>query len=487
MDDTEPGRELDDLAATAHERHVVVVGGGIAGIVAALECAKVGLRVTLAEASDHLGGTIRTLALDGLDLDAAVEGWSTRGTAVRALAGELGLGGAIAPAADVPVWIVGLPGGAAPLPAGTIAGIPENPWDESVRRVIGWGGTWRAYVDRLRPPLTIGKERSLGRLVRSRMGDAVLERLVAPLSVGVYGTHPDDVDVEAVAPGLSTALTRTGSLSGAVADLLVDRPEGSGLEGVVGGMSRLVDAARGRLGELGVEVLLGTRVEALTPDDGRWSAEVTADASASDGRIPLADDVVVAVPEAEARRLLEPVVRALDAPLGAAAPIEVVTLLVHAPELDEAPRGAVYPVPGAHRAVALVDSTARWPWLRSAVDPGIHVLRVTFGAAGEPAATAGLDDADAFALARDEASALLGVPLPEVRAAARVRFDPPRPASALGHDAAAVAARGAIRAVPGLAAVGAWLAGSGLAQVVPDALAEAERVRRRALFGKAEV
>ena len=184
------GRDaLAGLAAVAHERHVVVVGGGIAGLVAALECAKFGLRVTLVEASDRLGGTLAPIDVAGLRLDAAAEGWSTRGDAVRALAVELGLGESIVPAADTATWISGLRSGAAPLPAATIAGIPQNPWDESVRRIIGWGGAWRAFLDRVRPPLTIGKERSLGRLVRTRMGAAVLDRLVAPVSLD-EAQHP---------------------------------------------------------------------------------------------------------------------------------------------------------------------------------------------------------------------------------------------------------------------------------------------------------
>ncbi|QIG39237.1 NAD(P)-binding protein [Microbacterium sp. 4R-513] len=482
MSDTAPEDDLRELAAAAHERHVVVIGGGIAGIVAALECAKVGVRVTLVEASDRLGGNLRTIDVAGLELDAAVEGWSSRGGAVRALAAELGLDGQIVPANDTRTWISGLPSGAAPLPAGTIAGVPENPWDEDVRRIIGWSGTWRAYVDRLRPPLTIGKERSLGALVRSRMGAAVLDRLVAPVSLGVYGTHPDDIDVEAVAPGLSTALTRTGSLSGAVSDLLVDRPKGTGLEGLVGGMSRLVAAAQRRLEELGVEVVLGraaTRLERL--DDGRWWPELAGESEDAPALDP-ADDVIVATSASEARRLLEPAVPALDARVPTAHPVEVVTLVVEAPEIDGS-RGAVYPVAGTARAVSVVDSTARWPWMPILAGGHARVLRVSFGTAATPAATTELDDQAAFALAAEEASALLGAPIAAVRGAARERFDPPTPASALEHAAAAAAARSAIRAVPGLAGVGGWLAGSGLAQIVPDAVEEAERVRRRALFG----
>ncbi|MFH8251290.1 protoporphyrinogen/coproporphyrinogen oxidase [Microbacterium sp. B2969] len=480
MAEEQPAEALDEVASAAQEKHVVVVGGGIAGLVAALECAKVGLRVTLIEQSDRLGGAIRSVEAGGLSLDAAVEGWSIRGAAVRALAEELGLAAAIVPAAVTDTWIGGLPG-VAPLPERSIVGIPDNPWDVRVRRIIGWRGTWRAYLDRVRPPLTIGKERSLGKLVRTRMGDAVLERLVAPLSLGVYGTHPDDVDVEAVAPGLSTALTRTGSLSGAVFDLLVDATPGPRLEGLAGGMPQLVEAAHERLVELGAVVRTGVRADRLERhDDGRWTVETAGDAPEADA----ADQVVVATPEAEARRLLAPVVPSLDAPVEVVHPVEVVTLVVADAALDAAPLAAVYPLPGTSRAVAVVDSTARWPWVAAAAGSGVRVLRVFFGAAGEPAATAGLDDAAAAELARGEASTLLGVGLRDVRGAARAPFEPPRPASALGHAEAADAARQAIRTVDGLAAVGAWLAGSGLAQVVPDALKEGDRVRRMMLWNE---
>jgi oxygen-dependent protoporphyrinogen oxidase len=312
------------------------------------------------------------------------------------------------------------------------------------------------------------------------MGAAVLERLVAPLSLGVYGTHPDDIDVEAVAPGLSTALTRTGSLGGAVSDLLVDRPSGPRLEALTGGFGSLVDAAHERLEELGVELVLGraaTRIERLT--DGRWWVELDGEDEDAPALDP-ADDVVVAVGERAARRLLGPFVPAIadeDVPQ-----VEVVTLVVEAPELDGT-KGAAHPVPGSHAAVRVLDSTARWPWLPILAGDGVRVLRVSFGTLTTPPATATLDDDAAAALARDEASALLGVAIPVVRGAARERFEAPRPSSGLVHADLREIVRRAARAHPGLVVVGGWLAGSGLAQVVPDAVDEAERVRRRALFG----
>jgi oxygen-dependent protoporphyrinogen oxidase len=477
---------LDDLAAQAHDTHVVVVGGGIGGLVAAYACAKIGIRVTLLEASERLGGALWTEEVGGIRVDLGAEGYATRGGAVRALVDELGLSDVVAPTASRAEWIGGLPGGPVALPPESLRGIPENPWDERVRRLIGWRGAWRAYLDRLRPPLTIGQERSLGRLVRTRMGDLVLDRLVAPLSLGAFSIHPDDVDVEAAAPGLSAALTRTGSLAGGVAQLRAARgsqPAGDGLEGFDGGMLQLVAALTDRLRTFGADIAVGVPVDRLEAGaHGRWAVITDAEGGRE---IDPADHVIVATGAADAHRLLGAAVPAL-APMPATA-LEVLTLVLTSRELTSAPdRTAVYAVPGRAVAASVTDSTARWPWLRREAGSDAHVLKVTFGAPGTVPATAELDDTAAAELAASEAAALLDVKVDAVRGAHRARYLQPPPVSAIGHREATEAAREAVHAVPGLAVAGAWVAGTGVAQVVPDALEEAERIRRIALWGSAD-
>ncbi|MCW3493160.1 protoporphyrinogen/coproporphyrinogen oxidase [Microbacterium sp. SSM24] len=483
---------FDELMHHARETRVVVVGGGIAGLLAAWECAKVGMPVTVLEASDAFGGTISSAEVDGIRIDTGASCW-TAGGVVRELVEELGLGDLVVTPADDRTWIAGLPkGAAAPVPQESVLGIPANPWDESVRRFIGWGGVWRAYLDRLRPPLTIGKERSLARLVRTRMGEAVLDRMVAPLSVGRFGITPDRVDVASAAPGLSSALTRTGSLGGAVADLLVGR-DGPAVESLDGGLAPLVDALVARLRGLGAELVTGVRIDAIerTPDD-RWRVIPDLEGGGEfEGEIV----VVAAGPQGAAGLLAPHAGSAVRQMTTAASRREIVTLVVDAPRLDGAPRGGqVYAVPGSGRASGVVHATARWGWLAEASGPGVHVLQVAFDRpAGDSSGIAPTDtapteaalpDAEAVATARAEASALLGVPLDAdvVRDWRRTGFALPLPASALGHDDHAAAVREAVAALPGLAAVGAWLAGSGLAQVVADARNEAERVRRAALW-----
>ena len=487
-------QSFEQLAGRARDAHVMVVGGGVGGLVAALECAKVGMRVTILEASDRLGGLIRSADVAGLTVDVGAESYATRGGHVRALALELGLGDEIVTPNAKGAWLAGLPGdAAAPLPKGGLLGIPENPFAEDVRRIIGWNGAWRAYVDRMRPVLTIGKEQSLGGLVRARMGELVLSRLVAPITSGVYSADPDDIDIELAAPGLNAALTRTGSLSGAVGLLRGGRTEGPGsaVEGISGGMWRLIDALGARLTELGAEIRVGSLVESVTPSprvspnspqgSGGWTVRTAAE----DLR---ADRVVFAASEAEARRLLA-------AHIGAAADdrpaprVHVVTLVLEAPALDDAPRGSgVLTVPGSHRAKALTHATAKWPWLSAAAasgHPHRHVVRVSFGSQSEPPATEGLDLERATEIALTEASALLGVPLErrQVLGSDIARYEQTLPGAAIGQLDAAADVRRRLQGTSGIVAVGAWLSGTGLAQVVPDARAQAEMLRRTVLFG----
>jgi len=506
---TDPGAKADggdapgaarvpELAERAARLRVAVVGGGIAGLVAAEAVAAIGAHATVFEAQGRAGGAVQSGEADGLVFDAGAESFAVRGGHVRALIDDLGLGDRVRTPQPGGAWVAGIPSGAAPLPKGGLLGIPANPFAEDVRRVIGWRGTWRAWLDRLRPPLTIGHDHSLGRLVRKRMGPRVLDRLVAPVSTGVYSAHPDDIDVDVAAPALNAALTRAGSLSGAVAEITggAERAPGAAVQGLEGGMAGLVDALVARIELRGSEVRTAAPVEALDRDGDGWTvrvaesaaAEVPEGAGPGDGPAERErfDAVILAADEATARRLLAPHVPALAAVAAGSSPrIEIVTLVLDAPVLDTAPRGSgVLTVPGTHTAKALTHSTAKWAWLRERAGSR-HVVRVSFGSQGEEPATAALDDEAAAALALAEASALLGVALrPEqLRGSHRSRFVQAQPSAVLGAAERRSAAAAAIADVPGVAATGAWLSGTGLAQVVPHARAEAERIRHALLWG----
>jgi squalene-associated FAD-dependent desaturase len=76
--------------STATPRSVVVLGGGVAGITAALDCAEAGARVTLVEVRPRLGGAAYSFERDGLWLDNGQHVFLRCYSAYRALLARLG-------------------------------------------------------------------------------------------------------------------------------------------------------------------------------------------------------------------------------------------------------------------------------------------------------------------------------------------------------------------------------------------------------------
>ncbi|CAN5133341.1 protoporphyrinogen oxidase [soil metagenome] len=386
-----------------------VVGGGIAGLVVARRLAMAGRSVTLLEASDHLGGTVARHLVGGIDLDSGAESFAVRGGTVEALAREIGLGDELVAPSAAGAWLQPVTGAAVPLPATSILGIPGTPLAADVIAVVGTAAALRAQLDALIPSLWARKSLTLGRLVRRRMGSAMLEKLVAPVVHGVHSVHPDDLPLDR-AGGLRAAYAHEGSLAAAVRSLRDAAPAGSAVAGIRGGMHRLVTELAADLETYGVDVQLGRRVRSVDGLDGA---------------------VVLAVP--------------LDPPPGRR--VVLATVVVEAPELAAAPRGTgVLVAQGAVgiRARALTHSTAKWEWLRERAG-GREVLRLSYD--DEPA--------DLAETARQDASVLLGVPLPAPVDIARVEWTRPR---------------------GGNADVGETVAGSGLAGIIAQATAKADEL-----------
>lgn len=407
--------------------HVIVVGGGIAGLVAARDLVEAGLRVTLVEASGRLGGKLAPHTLGGIRTDAGAESFATRRGTVAQLVSELGLADALVLPAPGGAWLQPRSGRAVPLPRAGLLGIPSVPLASDVIAIVGLGGALRAQLDTLMSGFVGSRERSLGALVRKRMGRAVLDRLVTPVAGAIHSSHPDDLDVDVVAPRLRTGVLSEGSLAKAVLTLREAAPAGSAVQGLSGGLFRIADAiARELTGR--AEILLSSPVSAVD------AAGVTL----ADGRRLAADRVVVAAE--------------LGRPSGT--PITLVTLVVRAPGLDGGPRGSGVLVaagaPGV-RARALTHATAKWDWLRSSAD-GAHVIRLSYERVPE--------EGDLREHAARDAAHLLGVPLPDEAVLAYDRVDWTGPGTAEGE-------------VDGVVRVGERVAGAGLAAVVLHARGEA--------------
>ncbi|AAT88191.1 protoporphyrinogen oxidase [Leifsonia xyli subsp. xyli str. CTCB07] len=484
----------------ADPTRIAVVGGGMAGLVAARECARPGFEVIVLEAADRIGGSVAPLELDGMTLDAGAESFATRGGHVAELLDELGLAGDVVSPNPAGAWVrTGTK--SVPLPKAGLLGIPSSPLASDVVAAIGWGGALRAYLDRLLPVLKIGQERRLGTLVRKRMGAKALHELVAPVVTGVYSAAPDDLDIEVVAPGLNAALTRLGSLSGAVGELWSQAKAGSAVQGLRGGMWRLPAALAADFRARGGSVRTAAAVTAIEPwaasethapagvahpesDGGRRPARWTL--RLADGTAIDTDAVVMAAPAHAALALLPTASPSLAGLAGLdwppASSVELVTLVLTTPAAAEAPRGTgvlVADAPGSGvTAKALTHASAKWAWVAEAAGDGCHVVRLSYGRAGQPG-TRELGDQRLREIALADASALLNIPLAvsDVAAFARILWTNALPYATVGQRERIQRVRDGVGSVEGLEVTGSWLTGTGLASVVPDARQAAERAR----------
>lgn len=363
----------------------LVVGGGIAGLAAAWELTRAGLRPLLVEARGYTGGLIAAGEVAGVRTDLGAEAFTVRGTAVTSMTEALGLevaapsgGGArlLLPPSPEETVDAGDPARGWRLHrfvGDAVLGIPSHPLADDVVSVIGPAAAQRAARD-----ATLGGDVGTGpgdpadvaSFVRARMGDAVLERLVGPIVSGIHSADPVTLSVDTVVPGLREATARLGSLQAAVAETLErrrTRPGGRGRGDVttVGGLWRLTDALRKAIEEAGGTVATRTGAQRLrraddagpapdSPDPAAisavWEADITPTgrgATPSDEPIPVGPPrtvrttrVVLACSAHAALRLLDGAGVDTDVTVPVGAPVARLTLVVRAPDLADAPVGS---------------------------------------------------------------------------------------------------------------------------------------------------
>lgn len=458
--------------------HLVVIGGGVAGLSAAWFAARSrpDLRITVLEASDRLGGKLRTEQIGGLAVDTGAESFLLTRPEARALARDLGLADEIEPqaASAASLWIGDR---LRPIPAGQVMGVPTDLHALAAADLISVPGLARIPLDRILPPIDITEDVAVGDLVRRRIGAEVVDRLVEPLLGGVYAGHAGQLSLTATMPGLASAIRRRGSLLAAAAEVAA-RPRASGpaFATIRGGMGRLVEALS--VGS-GATIRRHAPVAALRRTRSGWQVEV----GGSEPTVLSADGVIVATPASEMAALLRGVAPFAAAQIGAVpyAQVAVITFLLSQGS-GRLPGGSGFLVPPTEGRLvkASTFSSQKWRSLGDAAGEGA-VLRCSIGRFGEEEALQRSDDELASAAWAElrQATGLRGRPTDS-----RVtRWSPALPQYLVGHPDRVVQIRDAVRGMPGLALAGAALDGVG----VPAVIASAEAAAVTALAGMAEV
>jgi squalene-associated FAD-dependent desaturase len=282
--------------AAAPGRSVVVIGGGLAGITAAIALRESGLGVTLLEARPRLGGATCSFSRDGLVIDNGQHVFLRCCSAYRGLLARLGMTGSatiqdrfditvLSPRGTARLRRTALPG---PLQMGrALAGY--SLLSPTARLGVARAALAMRFLNPARPGLD--SERLGDWLAARGQGERARRVLWDLFVVSALNIAGDDASLALAATVVRMALLGARD----AADIGVPAVPLGELHGT---------AAATLLAELGAEVRLGTAAVAVTPGpSGGLSVTAAAGADRAQSSLP-ADGVVIAVPPGPAARLM---------------------------------------------------------------------------------------------------------------------------------------------------------------------------------------
>ncbi|MCL4292860.1 MAG: protoporphyrinogen oxidase [Acidimicrobiia bacterium] len=469
--------------------HVLVAGGGIAGLAAARALVLAGASVTVVEA-ERLGGKLRTSPFAGRPVDEAADTFLARVPGATELALDVGLGDALVAPAEVPAYLLGDAGELLPIPSEQLLGVPTDLDALADAGICTPAGLARAATDLhapAGPPLA--DDMSIGELVRARLGDEVLTRLVDPLVGGINAGHTDHLSLATAAPQLDAA-ARSGepSLIRAAAALRARAATaGSGPMFLTPrlGMGHLAEAVAADLSARGVELLVPSTVVAVEPASAGpgWRVGIRgAGAAPTPERTLEVDAVVIATPAPAAARLLTGVAPAAAEVLGGIehASVALVTLAFDPPDVALPLPGSGFLVP--RRAGLLTTacswSSSKWHHLAPGCGDGTVLLRASAGRIDDRRID-DLDDADLTDAVVTELGSTSGVSGPP-RAVRVGRWPGAFPQYGVGHAARIRSANADLaERAPGIVLAGAALAGVGVPACIRSGTAAAAALGER--------
>lgn len=463
---------------------VVVVGAGITGLVAAHRLSRIlpQAEVTVLEASDHIGGKIRTSPIAGIVVDEAADAFLARVPEGIALVRELGLEDQLVSPAQRRAFVY-RHGALHRFPEGLTLGVPTDLDALRASGLISDAGLERAAEDLTMPAdgpgaPAPGVDETVGALVRRRLGDEVFEAFVGPLLSGVNAGDADELGVAAGAPQFAAAVRDQPSLilglraqreAAAAAD-----PDAPIFFGLRGGTQTLTDALATSLGH--DRVRTGSSVGSLHPRSAGGFTIGT-----PTGVID-ADAVVLAAPTFAAAPLVEPFAPDLAADLDGLewSSVVLVTFAVRRAAIDHPLDGSGFLVSEGEGLLMTACSFGSSKWAHWVDDAGtdpddLVILRVSAGRHHDPRAWA-LDDDRLGAVLIDELATTIGLRGPPVETRVS-RWERALPQYRPGHlERARGWKEAAGDAAPGLFLAGAGYFGLGLPACIRDANDTARRV-----------
>ena len=438
---------------------VAVIGGGAAGLSAALTLLEGGADPRLFEASERAGGKIGTLEQDGFTTENGPNALASSAELAFELAGRLGLGGDVRQAGGSGVRFV--------WKGGRLHKAPSP----GLLSTVGWA---RALVEPLRARAEGPDDRSLQAYLVDHLGEEAGRLGAEVMAKGVYAGDPSRLSAREAFPSLGAVARSHRSLFlGALATRRAPKDAGksarkrTGLWSFTRGLGTLTEAIAAKLGD---RLQLGTRIESLTPEAGGWTVawEGTAAGAAA------FDAVVLALPAFAAAELCVEFSPSLAVALEAFpyAPVAVVHLGLRNSALRQPADGfGLIDAEGTLTLLGCLFPASLFPGRAPA---GHALLTSILGGVRQPEL---LDrtDGELVGLVRQDLGRALGLSAAPVYTRV-VRHTRAIPQVEIGHSARVREAEGAAAAHPRLALCGAAYHGVSVDAALRDGVEAARRL-----------
>ena len=447
---------------------VAVLGGGAAGLAAAVRLRALGAEAVLLEASGATGGVIHTIRRDGWIAEAGANSVAEPDPGVRALLDAAGLGDRTlrASSASARRYLVH---------QGRLVAVPSSVGELVSWPVLSAAGRMRLLKEPFIKAAPADAEETVDAFVRRRLGDEMAERVFDPLIGGSTAGDPAQLLVRYVLPRLVEWEQLGGSLLKGAMRAGMDARRRAGRASAAprgnwscpNGLGELAEQLTRQLGE---RVRTGVRVVAVTPIGGGF--EVADDS----GQRERFSGVVCAVP---ARAFESVRIEGRDAgaleDLAAMphASLATISLGFRRADVEHSLEGSGVLAPFCEQRPIL--STLFASSLFPGRAPEGHVLLTSFVGGVRHPELAALSEGELVALVQQELGALLGV-RGEPRFRHVTRWQEGQPQAVAGHTARLAAVDTVEQVCPGLVFAGAWRDGLPLADVMRGGMAAADRL-----------
>ncbi|WP_100486307.1 protoporphyrinogen oxidase [Sporolactobacillus pectinivorans] len=279
-------------------KSIIVIGAGISGLAAVYYMKKQlpQARVTLLEASDRIGGKIKTVHRDGFVIECGPEGYMARKPTLTNLIKDIGLGDHLVHSGTGTYYIY-VNHRLRKMPEGSVMGIPTRMLPMVTTGLISPLGKLRAALDLLIPRVYHDQDLSLKEFFERRLGSELITNMIEPLLSGIYNGSLSDMSLEATLPQFAAIEKKHRSLILGMKSIQPPKQAGASkkAEGRFLSLSCGLDVLTEKLASYADEIRLKTPVEHVEP------GKVTLD----DGTFLKADSIILATSPKQLGPLLD--------------------------------------------------------------------------------------------------------------------------------------------------------------------------------------